>query len=85
MDREEFLIFVWPKLHERERIVLSHRFGLNGETRKTYKAIAIYLDRSLQRMRDVTMKGLKKLKKFYKQKMFKEMPEDWFIHRAHKS
>jgi RNA polymerase sigma factor (sigma-70 family) len=50
------------ELSDRDRQMIEMRYGLNGEEKKTYSMIAEQMGVSRERVRQVEIKGLKKMR-----------------------
>ena len=59
-------------LNERERFIILNRFGLKGRKTKTLEELGIILGFSKERIRQIEMEGLRKLRKSEKTQYLKE-------------
>ncbi len=50
-----------PKLEKRERLILTHRFGLNGQEPKTLESVSKLIGRTRERVRQLQQKALSEL------------------------
>jgi len=55
-------------LTEKEKLVVLLRYGLDGETRKTYKAIGDQINLSKERIRQIEKQALRKLKQYFERR-----------------
>ncbi len=60
-------------LSERERFIIIHRFGLNGEEPKTLKEVGCLLGISRERIRQIELKALKRIKVIVTKRKLKDL------------